>query len=284
MGGTGARAAIPVTSAFAAATAVTPTGPSSYSVTIDPAWSIGGVPNGGYSLALATRAALAAVEHPDPLAVSGHFTRPPVFGPAEVSVDVLRTGRRTATVRASLRQNDALCLEALISAGSLPDPTEPDTVEWSARPAPDLPAPDHCVVNRRAAFDVALLDVVEERIDPATLPFDVGEGGKVSLEPKGSPLLRGWLRLADGAEPDPLALILMVDAMPPTVFNIGKFGWAPTVELTVVLRGRPATGWLRAEATTQLVSGGWFDEEAAVWDSAGNFVVQSRQLALVGRR
>jgi hypothetical protein len=31
------------------------------------------------------------------------------------------------------------------------------------------------------------------------------------------------------------------------------------------------------------VSGGWFDEEAEVWDSAGRLVAQSRQIALVGR-
>jgi hypothetical protein len=31
------------------------------------------------------------------------------------------------------------------------------------------------------------------------------------------------------------------------------------------------------------VSGGWFDEEAEVWDSTGRLVAQSRQLARVGR-
>jgi hypothetical protein len=29
--------------------------------------------------------------------------------------------------------------------------------------------------------------------------------------------------------------------------------------------------------------GGWFDDEAEVWDSAGRLVAQSRQIALVGR-
>jgi Thioesterase-like superfamily len=31
------------------------------------------------------------------------------------------------------------------------------------------------------------------------------------------------------------------------------------------------------------VSGGWFDEEAEVWDAAGRLVAQSRQIARVGR-
>ena len=39
---------------------------------------------------------------------------------------------------------------------------------------------------------------------------------------------------------------------------------------------RPA-GWPVVRG--QLWQGGWFDEEAEVWDSAGRLVAQSRQLA-----
>lgn len=271
-----------MTSAFDAATAVRPTGPSSYAVVIDPTWSIGGVPNGGYTLALLTRAALAGAGHPDPLVVSGHFTRPASFGPAEVRVESLKSGRRTSTVRASLYQDDKLRLEALISAGTLPEPAdEPSPVTYTGRPRPAMPGPDECAANDKGLFEVALLGVVEERIDPATVPFSRVDG-EIGPRPTGEPTVRGWLRLADGADPDPLFLTLAVDAMPPTVFNLGSFGWAPTVELTVVLRGRPAPGWLALEAGTHLVSGGWFDEEVALWDSAGHLVAQSRQLAIAG--
>jgi hypothetical protein len=263
---------------------VRPSGPQSFAVDIDPAWSIGGVPNGGYTLAMLTRAALAVAGHPDPLAVSGHFTRPPAFGPAEVRVERVKSGRRTSTVRASLWQNDVVCLDAIVSAGAVPDPASgEDVTSFAGRRPPALPPPEQCVVNDRGPFQVALLDVVEERLDPATLPFGRGDDGSVVPSPTGEPVLRGWLRLADGSAPDLLFLLLAVDAMPPTVFNLGHFSWAPTVELTVLLRGRPSPGWLAAEASTQLVSGGWFDEEAMIWDSAGHLVVESRQLALIGR-
>jgi hypothetical protein len=66
------------------------------------------------------------------------------------------------------------------------------------------------------------------------------------------------------------------------VFNLKKFGWAPTVELTVLLRALPAPGWLLCESQTRSVEGGWFDEDAVVWDSTGKVVAQSRQLALIG--
>jgi hypothetical protein len=87
----------------------------------------------------------------------------------------------------------------------------------------------------------------------------------------------------DGADADVLALLLAVDVMPPTVFHLGRFGWAPTVELTALVRGVPAPGWLAFQAEATYIAGGWFDESATVWDSTGRLVAQSRQLALLGR-
>jgi hypothetical protein len=78
-------------------------------------------------------------------------------------------------------------------------------------------------------------------------------------------------------------LALAVDALPPVVFGLGATGWAPTVELTWHMRGVPAPGPLQVAARCRHVSGGWFDEEAEVWDTAGRLVAQSRQLARVGR-
>jgi hypothetical protein len=67
------------------------------------------------------------------------------------------------------------------------------------------------------------------------------------------------------------------------VFNLEKLGWAPTVELTFLLRGVPAPGWLSFQAEATFVADGWFDENATVWDSTGRLVAQSQQLALLGR-
>ena len=47
---------------------------------VDPGWTVAGRPNGGYLLALVTRAALEAVGQPDPLAVSAHFLAPADLG------------------------------------------------------------------------------------------------------------------------------------------------------------------------------------------------------------
>jgi Thioesterase-like superfamily len=40
---------------------------------------------------------------------------------------------------------------------------------------------------------------------------------------------------------------------------------------------------VRVATRCRHVSGGWFDEEAEVWDATGRLVAQGRQLARVGR-
>src|SRR6266508_692377 len=74
---------------FDVATAVVPAG-DGFTASVDPGWTIGSRPNGGYLLALATRAALAVTGQPHPLAVSAHFVAPPSLGPADLEVHLLR--------------------------------------------------------------------------------------------------------------------------------------------------------------------------------------------------
>ena len=87
--------------AFDAATAVQPIGDGRYRARIDEGWDIGGNANGGYLLALAARAMEDAVGRP-PLTVTAHYVARGRCGPCEVSVDVMRAGRRTATAIARL--------------------------------------------------------------------------------------------------------------------------------------------------------------------------------------
>ena len=70
---------------------------------------------------------------------------------------------------------------------------------------------------------------------------------------------------------------------PPVTFDLGRPGWAPTLELTVHVRAVPAPGWLRVSHRTRNVAGGMFEEDCEVWDSAGRLVAQSRQLAMQPR-
>jgi acyl-CoA thioesterase len=259
-------------SAFDLATAVRG-GPERWVGEVDPEWTVAGRPNGGYLLAMGTRAALEAVGQPHPLAVSAHFLSPAEPGAAEVEVRRLRAGRSLSTARVTLVQGGQARVEALVTAGRIDPEAAPG---WRRDAGPDGLAPVEACVPARPELPggvrASLLDHLDLRMDPATIGWFAGQ-------PSGRLEMRGWMRFSDGRPPDLLALLLVVDALPPSSFGIGLASWAPTVELTVYLRGLPDPGWLGCVASGQLWQGGWFDEAAEAWDSAGHLVAQARQLA-----
>ncbi|MFI7004705.1 hypothetical protein [Nocardia sp. NPDC050175] len=89
-------------------------------------------------------------------------------------------------------------------------------------------------------------------------------------------------RPADEQDPEVAAYFAMMagDMSPPVSMNLGRFGWAPTVQLTTHLHRRPAPGWLRVIATTPEVGERMFVQDQLVLDTTGAVIAQTRQLAL----
>lgn len=238
--------------------------------------------NGGVLLATVLRAVLDSSPHPHPVATSAHFLRVPRLAPAHVEVAWLREGRTAATARAALVQDSATVLDVTVTTGRVTaGRTEGAELSWTGEP-PRLPPIEECV-NLGEWPAVAGADgtqgyaaQVDLRLDPATTGWRHGR-------PAGVPEMRGYFRLREDRDPDAYLLAVAVDGLPPVVFGLGVSGWAPTVELTWYMRAVPAPGPLRVAARCRHVSGGWFDEEAEVWDGAGRLVAQSRQIARVGR-
>jgi acyl-CoA thioesterase len=259
---------------FDEASATRQVSPGLHSVDIDGTWSVGEVPNGGYLLALILRAVLGESAHPHPVTTNAHFVTPPTAGPAQVKVDVVRTGRTIETLRATLIQDEQPRVEATVTTSTL---SRTSPVEWVGPPPEPVAPVDECiraVVDLPDGTHVGLLEHVDLRLDPQTL-------GWFSGRPAGQLSMRGHVRLVDGTQPDPVVLALAVDSLPPTVFGLGRLGWAPTVQLTVLTRSLPAPGWLTVHLRGRLVRDGWFDEEAEVYDADGALVAQSRQLARI---
>lgn len=255
-----------------------------YDATLGDGWRIGGGINGGLLLAVVGRALSERLSgggrgaHADPLAISAYYLTPGEPGPATVRTSVVRSGRAVSTAQAALLQpgpdgGEAERVRVLATYGDLA--AVDGDVTTTAVP-PELPPPDECVSSRQAPphflKHASLLDRLDLRLDPATTGWAVGK-------PSGNGVIRGWLRMADGREPDPLLLLLAVDALPPVAFELGLPGWTPTLELTAHVRARPAPGWLRVNLTSRTMAGGYLEEDAEVWDSGGRLVALSRQLA-----
>ncbi|MFE9682367.1 thioesterase family protein [Streptomyces sp. NPDC006285] len=263
-------------------TAVIRREPGVYDIDLSAGWTIINAVNGGYLLAVLGRALADALPHADPFTISAHYLTASQPGPAVVRTDVVRTGRTLSTGQASLFQYDDEGREierirVLASYGDLDG--LPDDVRTTALP-PAIPPMDQCfgAADGPASVPVpgssAITDRLLLKLDPATLGWALGA-------PSGKGEMRAWFGLADGRDADPLSLLLAVDALPPTAFEIGLSGWVPTVELTVHVRARPAPGPLRIAITTRNLAGGFLEEDAEVWDTTNRLVAQSRQLARV---
>jgi len=274
--------------------------------------------NGGVLIATVLRAVLDCSPLPHPVATSAHFLRIARLAPAEIHVTWLKTGRTAATARTTLIQDGEPVLETTVTTGTVPlaatgngraagepygsgpaggsfddsadgwsaggsagESADGDGLTWTDAP-PALPPIEQCVELGPWRGTVAP-DGTAGYAAQIRMLFDPAVIGWADHEPSGLPEMRGYFDLRERREPDALLLALAVDGLPPVVFGLGATGWAPTVELTMHMRMVPAAGPLRVAARSRHVSGGWFDEEAEVWDSAGNLVAQSRQIARVGR-
>jgi len=262
-----------VTGPFAAASAVHRRDETTWAGEIAPGWDIGGNADGGYTLAIAARAAAEASGRPDPVTVTGHYLAPGRPGPVQIEARVLRRGRRFSTVAATLASAGVPVVAVLGSFAELGGYAGPERVD--AAP-PDLPPPEDCyLIEATETFPPPFMGRVELRLHPDELPF---------TGPTGPPRVSGWFRFPGGEPIDPLGLLVAVDAFPPTVFRAGlPVAWTPTLELTAHVRARPEPGWLRCAFTTRFITGGFLEEDGEVWDASGRLVAQSRQLALIPR-
>ncbi|MDH3300654.1 MAG: thioesterase family protein [Acidimicrobiia bacterium] len=238
------------------------------------AWNINGNPNGGYLLASSLRA-VAAIDdrHPDPISVTTHYLRPGSSGEqAEISVETIRSGRRTSTLRTVMTQGGKPRITSLVTMSDLELWSGPGVASIEPPPVAPLSA---CIDRSMLpqGVDLPILSRVDVRLDPATVEPSVDEARA---------FIAGWIRFADATPPSALALPLFADAFPPSLIGLlGQVGWIPTVELTVQVRARPVDGWVRACFESRDIGGGMLVEDGLLWDAESNLVAQSRQLALI---
>jgi hypothetical protein len=258
---------------FAEVTRLAAHGPGRFDAEINPAWTIGGKPNGGYLLAMLGRAATSVSAHGHVIAANAHYLRSPQPGPVAIETELLRAGRSTSQVRARMIQDRQACVEALVTTSQLDSAVE---AYWDrGLPAMGQVAYEDCtrlVPSTPEGIRVAIMDQIEVRLEP-------GSGGFTTGHPSGRGELRGWLSLPNDESLDPTSLLFAVDAFPPATFDIEFSGWVPTLELTAYVRALPAPGPVRVLQRAQLIDAQRVDESCFIWDRTGRLVAQGSQLA-----
>ncbi len=258
---------------FGDVTSLAPIGPGRFGGEVDPEWTIGGKPNGGYLLAMLGRAATWTGTHDHVVAASAHYLRPPEPGPVTVDTEILRAGRSATQVRARMAQDGRPCVESLVTASHLSADAVP---YWDAGlPEMSRAGEEECtrfLPERPGGMRIAILEQIDVCLESTTR-------GAPGGQPSGRGELRGWLGLPGDETFDPVALLFAVDGFPPATIDIEFSGWVPTLELTVYVRALPAPGPVRVLQRAQLIDGGRVDEACFVWDVTGRLVAQATQLA-----
>lgn len=273
---------------FGAASVPRSLGDGTFTTTLRPEWSVGGHPHAGFLVALMARAAVAVVsEHAelasDPISISVEFLRAVSLGPALLRTDVRKAGGQTTVVGVRLEQRGRCCVEATVIISRLPAQRS----VWSELPVMPAEPPSNAIaLSKTQSGDGArLTEGCEVRLDASTALFLAGRRPAVTAGSAKVPRLRLrlWVRPKSG-QADVYFALLAGDISPPVPSNLGHGGFAPPVQLTALVRARPAPGWLRVHVDSRAVNRPWFDSDATVIDATGQLVCQMRQLAVTPGR
>ena len=287
--------------AFEDATGLTRTetpGATRFTAEIDPAWSVGRGPNGGYVAMLLLRALMetVAATAPDeriPRSLTIHYVAPPTPGRCHIETRIERSGRTLTTLTARLTQSASQASQASLSSLSSAQgerlcavalaafftPASAEGLILRESAMPDVPPPEACRPFR-GPDDGAL---------PFTQHYDYRWAiGDPPLSGSAHARVGGWIRLAEPRVADALLVAAFTDAWVPSVYpRLAQPLATPTIDLTIHFRTRLPLAGARPDDfyfgvySSRLGAEGFFEEDSEVWSKDGQLLAQSRQLALL---
>jgi len=262
---------------FDEATALELLEPGSYQCVISQDYWVVRGPNGGYLAAILAKVGEAHLDDPTRQlrSFTVHYLRPPEAAAARIEVRTEQLGRSVAFLRLSMFQGEKL---VLLATGAWGTPREGfDFLGW---PAPAVVGPEACAELSKVREEGASLPIHrawEIRSVTENAMFGSGE----------APDLTWWIRPRVPRRLDAALLVAISDAFPPPIFVTQPRPMAvPTLDLTIHIRALLSTvdwkpdDWVLARFTTQYASGGFLEEDGALWTADGVLIAHSRQLAL----
>jgi acyl-CoA thioesterase II len=233
------------------------------------AWEIWG-PNGGYLAAIALRAAGDVAQIDRPASFYCHFLSSPSFDAVELSVDVLKRGRRAESLAVRMTQEDKPILHAMVkTAADAPGYSHQHPAAPDASPPEALKSYDELLpAERRPRF--SFWENIERR------PLDQ----RTTDEPK-EPVIREWARFRPRAcFDDPFldaarALILLDTYGFPAAYQRYR-SWqylAPNLDSSAWFHDfSPACEWLLIDSECGVADHGLMGVGGRVWDTDGRLL------------
>jgi acyl-CoA thioesterase len=253
-------------------TRVEPLEPGRYRAQLSEEWRVWG-PNGGYLAAIALRAAGAEARIPRPVAFAAHFVATARFEPVEVEVTAVQRGRRSESLRISMRQNDRVVLEAMLRTAAGGEGLVHDTAA-----APEVPSPEGLpdmatIFAGEPGPPFPFWNNIECRPPAGFAHRDRGTGGP--------PEQRMWYRFRPAAsfdEPflDAGRLLVLLDVLPWSAAwaRHGQTAWnAPNLDLVAWFhRSASKSEWLLGTGEAPVAEDGLIGSATRIYDASRRLV------------
>ena len=244
-----------------------------YEGNVSDMWSIGTTPNGGYTMALAAKAISESLEHKDPLIITANYLNRVNFGKIDIKVETLPSTRSLSSARATMIQDNEI---KVIFTATFTDLSKSTGLNKAFKKEPIFEKYEDCHLH---AFKEGFNPGLEKFIEKKYCSDSIWWKAKDNNQNKNA-VLNLYMSWPDKEKADLYSLILFLDATTPPIFNnMGSVGWVPTISLTSHIRSYPSEGPLKVTAKTEFITSGYIEEDREIWDSKGNLVGQSKQLA-----
>jgi len=232
-------------------------------------WSINGVPNGGYILALMANAMKEqSRKQASPILTVSYLSRSEP-GNAVLEIEKVSQSNQFQHIQSKLIQDGIEKARAFGTFSSEPNGSFFKRYENSA---PGIEPLKNCITNPELP-GYTLYSQMDIRVDPLYAGWLTGNMSEISE-------IRGWIKFKNDRAFDLCAVVLVADSFPPPIFaSLGKIPWVPTIEFSVNIRNIPKTQWLKFRVVTRYINCGMMEEDGEVWDEQGELIAISRQIA-----
>jgi len=246
-----------------------PREPFSFSGQITENWSINGIPNGGYLMAILAKAMLQHSEMNSTPIVTANFLNRCEPGDAWVSIEKMSASRQFDRLQASLHQNGN---EKIRSFGTFANEDNVCMVERYEEPVNRIPALEKCIPVPEIP-NYTFFSQMDVRLDPACAGWMSGKLSDTSE-------IKGWIKFKHIRPFDLLSTLLIADSFPPAVIcSQGMVAWVPTIEFSANIRNIPTGDWLKCIFRTRFITCGLLEEDGEIWDQTDQLIGISRQIA-----
>ena len=248
---------------------VTPNEPFFFSGHVAENWSINGIPDGGYLMAILANAMMHHSEMKSTPIITANFLNRCEPGDAEVTIEKMSASRQFSRLQGSLRQKGK---EKIRAFGTFTDENRDCPLESYEVSSPEIAELKECLAIPEIP-NYTLFSQLDIRLDPVCIGWWSGKLSAISES-------KGWIKFKNDRHFDVSSILLIADSFPPAVLSSqGMAAWVPTIELSVNIRKIPTTDWLKCSFRTRFITCGLLEEDGEIWDQKGELVAISRQIA-----